>query len=287
MLNDAELRHLQQCELFIAKELKRICDKYKIQYFMGGGTLLGAVRHGGFIPWDDDMDFGMRRDEFERFCDICKKELDPQFVLQTMDTEQDYPLPIGKIRIRGTEIQENFAASSKAESHGISIDIFPYDNAPDDEKNCKKQARRLFIYKRMMWIKKGYGKNMLSQSLKQKIKYILSVSAGAFIPYQKLKNRYKKALVRYNTEQTGRLVTDGAYEYRKNFIDSWQLDELKPVKFEDTMFPGLKDNDRYLTHLYGDYKQLPKVEDRHNHEILSVDFGKYSMGIKNKEEDFI
>ena len=87
-MTEKELSRVHELELVIAEEIKRICTKHHISYFMIAGTLLGAVRHGGFIPWDEDMDFGMTRKNFERFVRVCQKELDSsKFFLQTMETD--------------------------------------------------------------------------------------------------------------------------------------------------------------------------------------------------------
>ena len=246
-----------------------------IQYFMVGGTLLGAIRHGGFIPWDDDMDFGMVREEYQRFCDICEKELDARFMLQTMDTDTDYPFPYAKLRLKNTQIKEKFATTQLMSENGIFIDIFPYDNVPEIMKKRKWQAKKIFWYKRIMWMKKGYGKNILDQNLKQKLKYIFFYILCFFISFDRVKYKYKSTLTKYNKHKTEYIVTDGAYRYEKNFVNRWQIEKLPRLRFENFYFPGLKDNDKYLSYLYGDYMKLPKLEDRHNHDILFVDFGKY------------
>lgn len=96
------IRQLQQLDLILLSEVKRICDKYKIRYFLIGGTLLGAVRHGGFIPWDDDVDIGMMHADYEVFISACISELSTDFCLQVHTQDTSYPHFYAKLRLTGT-----------------------------------------------------------------------------------------------------------------------------------------------------------------------------------------
>ncbi|HFI0659616.1 TPA: phosphorylcholine transferase LicD, partial [Streptococcus suis] len=154
---DTELSKLHTLDILLAEELKRICEKHKIKYFMIAGTLLGAVRHRGFIPWDDDMDFGMRRVEFERFVEVCSYELNSEkFQLQTMYTEKEYPFNFVKITLKGTSIIEEFS-KGKLKNNGIFIDIFPVDNVSDNNIKAFFQMRLFWLFRNLLLIKLGYG----------------------------------------------------------------------------------------------------------------------------------
>lgn len=134
----AQLRRLQMVELDILLELDRVCRKNNISYFLCGGTLLGAVRHGGFIPWDDDVDVGFFRDDYERFCQVFPKEANSsRYFLQTWKTDKYYRWNYGKIRRLGTEYIRAGQEHMKYKT-GISIDIFPYDYLPIDEELHQK-----------------------------------------------------------------------------------------------------------------------------------------------------
>ena len=100
------LRQVQLDQLEIAKDIKRVCEENGIRYHLAFGSLLGAVRHKGFIPWDDDMDFGMLREDYERFLEIAPKKLKDEFFLQTWHTDPYYPLAFAKVRKKGTVFQE-------------------------------------------------------------------------------------------------------------------------------------------------------------------------------------
>lgn len=272
-MNNIDLKHIQQCELLIAKELKRICEKHDISYIMSGGTLLGAIRHKGFIPWDDDMDFAFLREEYDRLIEVCKTELDDRFFLQTWDTDPEYPYPFGKIILKDTYVEEYFSKNTKS-IKGIYIDLFPLDLMPDHSVGQKKYIKQDFFLRRAMWIKKGYGKLMLKQNLKQKMKYILTRCIYAFYPYECLKSKYKKMLVQYNNENNS-IVYDIAVK-DNDYYSKVLVEDVSYYEFEDTQFPGPRKYDEYLSKLYGDYMQLPPKEDRgKQHTFIKYDFGKY------------
>lgn len=117
------LRKVQLTQLEIAKEIRRVCEENDIPYFLTCGTLLGAVRHQGFIPWDDDMDVGMLRENYEKFCRIAPEKLKPEYCWQSWYTDPNYALPFGKVRKRGTLYLE--AKSHRLEENGFYVDIFP------------------------------------------------------------------------------------------------------------------------------------------------------------------
>ena len=131
VLTDTQLRRIQQIETDVLCEVDRICQKHQIKYVLGFGTLIGAVRHQGFIPWDDDVDICMMRKDYERFKDICRTELNPKYFYQSKDTDPEYYHLFDKIRVNGTVFKEDLIAEHDIH-HGVYIDIFPMDYVPDN-----------------------------------------------------------------------------------------------------------------------------------------------------------
>lgn len=145
IMSQEELRKLQLIELELLLEIDRICRKNNIKYFLAAGSLLGAVRHKGFIPWDDDADTYMMRDEYERFCKACEKDLDTEkYFLQNADTDREYRWEYAKLRRKDTLYLRAGQEAIKCMS-GVSVDIFVMDRFPNSEiheqlQNIKRRA---------------------------------------------------------------------------------------------------------------------------------------------------
>ena len=140
--SNEDLQLLQLCEELILKEIDKICIKHNICYFVGGGTALGLRRHGGFIPWDDDIDINMPRDDYNRFLKIAISELPDFLFLQNHNTDANFPRLYSKVRLKGTKFVEYQYRNLKMEQ-GIFIDIFPMDQALDNVKFLRKMDKRI------------------------------------------------------------------------------------------------------------------------------------------------
>lgn len=255
-----DLRKLQLIQLEMLIEVDRICKKFNIKYCIIAGTLLGAVRHGGYIPWDDDADVAMLRPEYERFCEACEKELDKaRFFLQTHKNTPGYRWGYGKIRRVGTEFvrmgQEHMNFPT-----GVFIDIFPLDNVPENLMIRRIHNLTCTIIRKMLWSEAG-TKSDKKVTLRAMYR-ILSLLPRNFIfkMYDMLKissNKKPSSMVRILTFPT---PNNGYYGYFKKWYT-----ELSPIEFEGYIFPGPKDYDEYLTFKFGNYHELPPIEQRQGH----------------------
>lgn len=287
MTLDGQRALLHALELKIALEIKRVCEKNGLRYFLTAGTLLGAVRHGGFIPWDDDMDIGMPRADYDAFTGACAADLGPEFLLQTWDTDPDYPFPAGKVRLKGTRAPEKFAEGNRGGGvgrDGIYVDIFPFDAVPDGRLAAKLQGWGYFFFKRLLWIKKGYGKSIRMESWGQRLKYDAFLALSAVFPYGTAKRCCDWMQRRFNGKNTRHVVTNGAHPFGKEMIERAWMDDLAPIQFEGEEFPSYRSREAYLKHMYGDYMALPPENERAGHEFEGLDFGPYGPGDGKENE---
>ena len=275
MKNFDYLPKLHNCQLIIAREIKRICDENNIKYFIIAGTLLGAIRHGGFIPWDDDMDIGMLREDYEKFIEIAKKDLKEDFFLQTTETDANYGLPFAKILLKGTVLVEATAGSNAKK--GIFVDVFPFDNVPESDEMRENHNKQTYFYKRLLLAKLNYNVCAKNDYVKRAVYFALKI-VSAFYSHDKLVKKLENEITKYNGKQSEDIVNiGGAYGYKKETIKAQWVKETVEIPFEDMTISAPVDYIKYLETFYGDYMTPPPEDKRYNrHSVTKLDFGKYA-----------
>ncbi len=272
-MDRAILRKVQLTQLEILKEFKRVCDENGLKYWLDSGTCLGAVRHGGFIPWDDDIDVGMLRDDYEKFIEIYPQKGDEKYSLHCWKTDKTHSYPFAKLRKVGTKYLES-RDDSKGNC-GIYIDIFPYDKMPLDKKLQRKQ--NVDVINNIALLKNGIKKWRESDKIdwKKWWQMLPMRFMALFVSLEKARKIYDKKHTMYNDMQGGYVyIPAGASRYGRWIINAEWVDNVVDIRFEDDVFKGVRDVDAYLTKQYGDYMQLPPEEKRWvGHSILEVDFG--------------
>ncbi|MDY0039118.1 MAG: LicD family protein [Desulforhabdus sp.] len=257
-----DLRRMQLIQLEMLLEIDRICRKFGIQYCIIAGTLLGAVRHKGFIPWDDDVDVALLRPEYERFCRACEKELDRErFFLQTHSNTSDYRWGYGKIRRVGTEFVRE-GQEHMTHPTGVFVDVFPLDNVPDNLFLRRIHNLTCTIIRKMLWSAVG-AKSDPKVILRCAYRCLsLFPKSFVFFLYDRLmrtSNKKPTEMVRILTFPT---PDNGYYGYYRK----WYV-ELADIEFEGHFFPGPKDYDEYLSFKFGNYHEPPPVEKRKGHAV--------------------
>lgn len=277
--DNKSLQRLQQTNLDMVKLFIQICEKHNLQYFALGGTLLGAVRHHGFIPWDDDVDLGMPRPDYERFLQIAKEEIAAahpagRYRLRTIDMdEEDYRTYIVKIEDTEVKLLREYYAKGGVEKKRLNawIDIMPIDGMPEDPEELSKHLDKVLTTRKRMaaaMMDKCMGTSM-KRSKKAMLFIRFGLKTGAFklLNVEKLFQKFNNLCKKYSYA-TAKVVgnTYGVYKERE-FVAKEIFGKGSMHTFEDIQICGPENTHAYLTHVYGDYMQLPPVEARGGHEV--------------------
>lgn len=262
MFDKELLRKLQLTQVEMLDEIVRICNKYELQYFLIGGTLLGAVRHKGFIPWDDDLDIAMPRKDYNKFIKIAKKELNEKYYLHDIEFDSKYWVSFVKVRKYNTIFEPIQDSTIDTKYKGVYVDIFPLDNANREKslfqdiqaKICKgltsfqyRRSHATMITKTPFGIKLLYPllslfsikciskiiNNVMQLNKNENSKYFINI--GSFI------NVHKQTML------------------KEKYLPSTELE------FEGKKYSVPNDYDYVLKRLYGDYMKLPPEEKRVTH----------------------
>ncbi len=259
-----EFRKFQLSQMPILLEFRRICENHKIKYYLAAGTMLGAVRHGGFIPWDPDIDIIMPRSDYEKFMEICATELDEKYFLANYKSEKYHCNPHAKIYINNTEIvyaNPNIREHSR-DHPGIYIDIAPLDKAPEEVRKQKKQANKIMFYRRLRHFKQGkiYEDGILKYKriIKTLVRWALF-----FIPLRFINKKEDLCMQKYNNTDSS-LVCDmpSKYPYSRMVTKKTIYGEPTPVIFEGEQFTGPEKVDEYLKMYYGNYMETPPLKEK-------------------------
>lgn len=275
---------IQKIELIILKEVINVCKKYKIEYFITGGTLLGAVRHQGFIPWDDDIDIGMTKENYIKFVQIARKELTSPFYLQTIEDSSAYSLPFAKVRMENTHVKEVFSENVDV-GDGIWIDIYIYDRVKKRIAVNRGIGLILRLFARINLIKNKYSPGNLSKKRSAKIiNGIIQMCPISSLHARLLFLNSLNVLFRESHHKTDYFV-ERDNQFEGKFV--FPVEDILPcreIEFEGIKVMAPYNPYNYLERAYGDYMRLPKEEDRIGHRSISIEISKaiYKEYIEDK-----
>lgn len=266
------LDEMKKKEFDILVAFDTVCKKHGLRYGLSYGTLLGAVRHGGFIPWDDDIDVIMPRPDFDKLESLSDTAFGDNLFFSTPKTDKSTIHAYGKLYDLQTEMIE-FPKGKRIKTH-VYIDVFPLDGLPSDNKKRKKHSEKV---KRL--ILNLYAFKVAKDKLKEKMNIIkrcmwmLISLINAILPKQFLNNRINKTVHRYGYDESEYqgMIVGGDGEKDVMAKDVFVFDNK--ISFEGAMFPAPNKVEAYLEQTYGDYMTLPPEEERcgHNNEAYIID----------------
>lgn len=270
MADDKSLKKLHSIEKEILEHFVALCEKYHLTYYIIGGTLIGAVRHHGFIPWDDDIDIAMPRESYIRLINIMH-HLDDS-VLAMNYFEDDPTLYYYPIKIVHQQYFIKEARSKNGKAHPW-IDILPLDGAPNSQIGMKIFKMKMFYYKSLLGLHYVNNLRDIKRSRSEKIMIAFGriTHIGKLINPTKVKRKIDRTLVSHplkNSRLAGTCM--GAYFFHE-FVPQEYFGHGSKVIFENIEVSAPEQVDKYLTHMYGDYMKLPPVEKRVSHKVEFID----------------
>ena len=279
--DDITLKRLQAIELMIVNDFQKICKKYNLQYFALAGTGIGAIRHKGFIPWDDDIDIGLLREDYEKFLKVAVEEMGDKYIVMNYKTDENYPLMTTRWMLRGTKFREVPLKDINCEL-GIFLDLYPFDQASDDEKEFRKQSRIAWFLTHLMMVRSIPFPILPMGGWKGKLVHAATAAAYGGMSLLHL-SKYRLAKM---AEDAALKANSGPKTKRVSFyFDTvpemvvYNYDDVFPLQelpFENITMTFANGLDGHLREVFGDYMQLPPVEKRKNHFPYELDFGIYA-----------
>ncbi len=255
----AKMKKVWAVELDLLFQLQQVCEKHNIRWFASGGTILGAIRHKGMIPWDDDIDIMMMRDEYERFCQLGYEFKEPYF-LQTAFTDEGYFH--GHAQLRNSETTAIIHDELHANKHfnqGIFIDIFPMDNTVSDQKVLDQQVRNIkkYLQQAKDAYRRSLGYDPKRATWKWKLAHVVAPTFNRIYPYINFYKKFEKECTRYNhlrTKYVSKLSFAPGNE--KMFDEVSEFDDVVMADFEMLKIPLPVGYEKHLVRQYGDYMKF-------------------------------
>lgn len=255
-----EIRSIQQS---ILDSVVKFCNHHQLTYFLSSGTLLGAIRHKGYIPWDDDIDIMLPREDYEKLIRLFPKN--GPLKLYSYTTVKNFNFPFVKIADTSTLLEENFRNKFEI---GINIDVFPMDGFPNEKEIELKHIRRIKFFRDLLFLK-----GVAPREGRPFIKNVIAVSAKPLlfvISGKALVRKITRLATQYDY-YTSNNVGMSTWGYGKKEVCSRQIfDESIKVEFEKQWYHAPKGYEVYLTNLYGNYMELPPLEKRKTHHLFKA-----------------
>lgn len=271
------LQKLHTLQLEMLSDLQKICEKYNLEYFAVFGTALGAVRHKGFIPWDDDIDVGMLRKDYDIFIQVAEKEMGDKYQIMTPEIEKKYACCVTKFQRKDTKFI-SYLSDKLEYDQCIFIDIFPFDCIAPEKKQARKQQMITLFLDRLIYLC-GSAHPIIPYT---GIKYYMAAGICWCVHYiakimhlspRFIYRLFVKQCTKYNMIDTDVVTSFGDGSSLKYRSTVRKMFPLKKVEFENMTIEVMDNVDEHLKRTYGDYMKLPPIDQRVNHAPYIIDFG--------------
>lgn len=273
------LRKLQKLQIEMLKEFVEICKQNDIDWFIHYGTAIGVLRHKGFIPWDDDIDICMFREDYNKFAQIVSApEYTKKYSLVSAANSDTFLMPEAHWQLNGTKFIDKPSLGYKNFESGIFLDLFIMDNIADDEKARKKQVRDCFVWGKLLIMRALPHPLVPFKGILGKIASVACwlmhyMMAFLHISPRWLYRKYTEASTRFNNVETECVTNFRGLSILSDRMTKEDIYPLRVVPFEDMEVYVVNHVEKMLTSKYGDFMQLPPEEKRHNHLPEVLDFG--------------
>ncbi len=273
------LKMIQAIELEMLKDFDSLCETNEIDYFCWAGTAIGVLRHKGFIPWDDDIDIGLFRNDYEKLLKCVEQQLGDKYYLLNTENDPDYPLMTTRMVLKGTKFQEECFKNLPC-NFGIFLDLYCYDYVSDNEKDRKKTCFTAWLKSKFMILcatgdpviyKTGFAGAIMKHACSFMHFLLKAMGIKPFLFYKSIEKNLKK-----NPKPTKRIAFQFDTKLHSCLFEVKDIFPTKRMVFEDTTIKCPAEIEKITELGYGDFMKLPPPEKRHNHPPYLLDFGIYS-----------
>lgn len=279
MLNfyDAKTLHrLQRVELDILKDFMELCDRHDLTYFGIAGTGIGAKRHGGFIPWDDDIDVAMPRKDFEQFLVYAKEELADRYIPLNAEYDSRFPMMTTRLMKKGTVFIEEALKAAECPC-GIFLDLYVLDNVADNRIAYELQSWEAWFWSKLLVLRCLPKPFLFQTGWKAKLIWMICGMVHGGMKLLRispawLRRRCENVCRRYEKQETRRMAFLPDTSPYWNVFDKTRLYPLRKLKFEELQLNFPNNVEELLTNQYGDYMQMPPPEKRKTHSPYRLEF---------------
>lgn len=277
-ITDEELKQLQMCMLECYKEINAVCEKHHIEIFLQGGSLLGAIRHKGFIPWDDDMDFGMSRKDYNKFIQIFDDELGDRYIMSAPNSVHHAYNRFIQLFRKDTVLVNNFSDKNSDRPKCVYLDIFPIDYAPNNK--VIRLLKGLYCNALMavagcvdMYSSKNTViRNVMTRTRKGRMIYWMRMCIGRLFSFKAAECWFDKVDRAVSSRHVTEYVTSatGRKHYLGEVVSADIFFPLRYAKFEGIKIRVPNKPKAYLKNLYGDFMKIPPENKRERHFIKEI-----------------